>query len=65
MYVRGQWQLILLRQQKGEDNMVKLIGFIIVGAIVVYLFGNFPEEMLIATGLAVVGAIATFISNRS
>lgn len=45
--------------------MVKLIGFIIVGAIVVYLFGNFPEEMLIATGLAVVGAIATFISNRS
>jgi hypothetical protein len=41
--------------------LMKLVGFIAVGGIVVGLFSKFPNEMMVAGGLAVAGAIASFV----
>lgn len=44
--------------------MGKIIGFIVVGGIVVLMFNEFPEEMAVALGLGVIGAISSMIFKK-
>lgn len=41
-----------------------LIGVIAIGAIVVLLFNEFPEEMIIASGLGAIGTITALIFKK-
>ncbi len=44
--------------------IVKLMGFIVVGTIILVLFAAAPDAMLVAVGLACVGWVSTHLLGK-